>query len=268
MSDEVIEVQFGDLPTLNFLCNESHSKYFFHRDWWIDGRYVHELPVGLQFVKHVRSAAIVLDIGANLGWYTVLAAKSAPNIPIHSFEMDANNFGLLSDNIRLNRAANVTAHHLAVSDCDGTGKYSDVLSQGSDSRSGLHLSATVNTEGDGLLTVETVTLGGQFESLHGAVIKIDVEGAEQNVLLGARYLLEQSAKIALFIEVHPDKILDFGYLTEDLIRLLIECGFRVMQIVNMRSTDRDAVIEAVAPTDVLPMPHALIYATKGNWSVC
>ncbi|CAN5195516.1 hypothetical protein BH10CYA1_BH10CYA1_55780 [soil metagenome] len=266
MSNEAVEINFGNLPTMLFRRSAPHSKYFFADQWWIDGEYVHELPVGLTFVSHVRSASLVLDIGANLGWYALLAMRSNPAVPVHCFEMDAVNFRLLTENLELNQASNVTAHQLAVSDCKGVSTYSDTLRQGSDSRSGFHLNSSALSDVDSLC-VDTVSLDSQFQSLDGAVIKIDVEGAEQNVLLGARRLLEVSTRVALFIEVHAE-ISHFGYSSQDLIRFLLQCGCQVSQITNMRSSDCAAVIETVNPTDELPLPQALIYATKGDWCTC
>jgi FkbM family methyltransferase len=58
-----------------------------------------------------------LDIGANIGWYTVLASMALKHRGVvHAFEPDPSNFALLMENIALNRIENAYCHNAGVSD--------------------------------------------------------------------------------------------------------------------------------------------------------
>jgi FkbM family methyltransferase len=71
----------------------------------------------------VPAAAVVLDIRANIGAFTLLAARSAA--VIYAIEPVASNFEALRHNVENNNAANVTSHKLAFSGMDGEIEISD-----------------------------------------------------------------------------------------------------------------------------------------------
>ena len=65
----------------------------------------------------VRPDANVIDIGANIGLFSLLAAQKAATVL--AFEPEPGNFAILQKNCRLNAARNVTARQLAVSGTSG-----------------------------------------------------------------------------------------------------------------------------------------------------
>ena len=72
------------------------------------------------FKNLIKPNSTVLDIGANIGWYTVIAAQLVgPRGQIHAFEPDPTNVNMLKKNMSLNNICNVKIHAVAVLDRDG-----------------------------------------------------------------------------------------------------------------------------------------------------
>ena len=145
------------------------------------------------FEEHVRPGATVLDIGAHVGYYTLLSAVLAgPSGRVVAFEPSPANAAFLRRHVALNRLGQVSVEEAAVSDRAGTARF------GSGSGSGTgHLAEK------GEITVRTLTVDGLCAE-HGltpTAVKIDVEGAEAAVLRGARETLAR-ARPAVFLSTH------------------------------------------------------------------
>jgi FkbM family methyltransferase len=63
---------------------------------------------------------VVIDVGAHIGTFALIAASKVPHGGVYAIEACKDNFNLLRINVGLNNAANVSVHHLAVSDKRGT----------------------------------------------------------------------------------------------------------------------------------------------------
>ena len=67
------------------------------------------------FEQSIRPGDVVVDIGANIGYYTLLAARAAgPQGHVYAFEPERGNYGLLTRNLAENGYTNVSAHDTAV----------------------------------------------------------------------------------------------------------------------------------------------------------
>lgn len=159
------------------------------------GRYEPHVVAAMR--RHIRAGSTVYDIGANIGYLTALAARLAGTGHVVAFEPDPANAELLQRNIRQNRLANVEVEPRAVT-CDGrpiqlaTYAYSLVN----------HIvSGTQPAASDArVLTGESVALDTfVYEEGHQApgVIKIDVEGAEREVLAGAERVLREARPVVV-----------------------------------------------------------------------
>src|ERR1700677_2127501 len=72
------------------------------------------------FGSLVKTGDVVFDVGANVGYYTLLAATLVgPSGTVHSFEPSPRNASILRKHVSFNRLANVEFHESAVSDKDG-----------------------------------------------------------------------------------------------------------------------------------------------------
>lgn len=160
---------------------------------------------------------VVLDVGANVGWYSLcLARDAAAGARIYAFEPDEVNHALLTENVAANRAAPcVVPVRKAASDRPGT----RTLYLYDPKNAGRHSLLPVNAAGRS--EVEAVTLDA-FLGAEGIdprrvrFLKVDVEGHELQVLEGARsllgcvplLLLEYSPRLMRQAGLDPTRLLD------------------------------------------------------------
>ena len=148
--------------------------------------------------RHLRPGMTFIDVGANKGDFTLLAAQLAGNSGrVISIEPEPENHSMLQRSIALNNYANIRVMQVALSDGDGTAN----LQIGS--TSGAH---TLSPEFNGIRAVEvpTRTLDGIVaEEELGSVdmIKIDVQGFELAVLRGAAQTLRANPRIILLLDL-------------------------------------------------------------------
>ena len=153
-----------------------------------------------------KQGDIVVDIGANIGRYTLIASKRVgTNGKVVAIEAHPGNFEMLNRNIKLNRLTNVISLNHAV-----YSKETKVKLYVPDEESGYTIYHTLmERTGKKFVEVDAITLDYLLLQLNGIRegvgvnwIKIDVEGVEFEVLKGATNVLSKSKDIALLIEVH------------------------------------------------------------------
>jgi FkbM family methyltransferase len=199
---------------------------------------VHEEETTTLFKKFVREGDVVLDLGANIGYFTILASKLVgPRGKVYSFEPEPTNFQYLSKNIELNGYANAFAFQKAVSDRPGTTQLF-VCSYDS----GHH---TIN-QYDGIsayrrgrksemrsIEIDTVSIDDFLRDKTDRVdiIKMDVEGAEALALSGMKETLTRNRAIKVFLEFFPLLMVKMGSSPEAYAKsLLNDFGFSVYVI--------------------------------------
>lgn len=168
---------------------------------WILGSGPHSCWLGIAelskrrlFEKNVSNGQTVIDVGANVGYYSLMSSKLVgPSGKVLALEPSPRNYQLLCTHLSLNKVSNVSTFKLALSDQCGIARFSadiDPVAQ--------RLSESGNIE------VHQVTLD-QFVADHSIeaidIIKIDVEGAELKVLKGAQGVLRKH-RPKLFVETH------------------------------------------------------------------
>ena len=142
------------------------------------------------FEEKVAPGDIVFDIGANVGFYTLLASiLVGPQGKVFAFEPDPRNLHFLREHLRINSIKNVCVIEAAVADYTGIANFD----AGPNASMG-HLAD------DGGIQVKTVSLDALVKSgevPHPDCLKIDVEGGEVLVLLGASGVLTHHPVIFL-----------------------------------------------------------------------
>ena len=168
------------------------------------------------FSEIITMGSTIYDIGANVGFYTLLSSKLAGNDGmVYSFEPNPLNINYLNQHIKLNNLDNVKVFDYAVSDNVGFAFFEN------DTNSSMGYLSN-----NGKLKVKTTSLDYLYEGNEikkPDFIKIDVEGAELSVLKGAEKLLKEFSPI-LFLATHGEEIhinvIDFlenlGYKVEGL----------------------------------------------------
>jgi FkbM family methyltransferase len=177
-----------------------------------------ELTTGV-FKEVVKEGDVVVDLGANIGYYTLLAARLVGKKgKVYAFEPEPLNHGLLLKNIELNGYDNVIAVPKAVSDVSGKVKF---FLDGKDTGAHSIYQPDDNKE---CIEIESVTLDKFFEGKNQRVnvIKMDVEGAEMAAFSGMRRIIEQNENLKVFVEFYLPAITSSGGSPQEFIRRLLE----------------------------------------------
>lgn len=178
------------------------------------------------FKKTIKKGWTVLDIGANIGYPSLLFSKLVgENGKVFAFEPDKNNLATLKRNIKENKIRNVEIVPLAVS--NHTGKATLYLS---DSHSGDH---RIYSSGEKrkTLTIKTVKLDDYFDPLPKIdFIQMDVQGAEESVFRGMRNLLEANKGIKILLEFWPEGLRRIGADPRKFLELIEGFGFKLKRI--------------------------------------
>ncbi len=149
--------------------------------------------------KHVRKGDVVFDVGANIGYYTLVFADLAgPQGKVFAFEPEPDNLRLLRKNVAINRYHNIQIVSKALSNRNGTAKL--YLSQ----YMGLH---SFYRKTNRWTVVECIP-ADDFYSGRINFVKIDVEYAEIDVLNGMKNLIESNRPKVLIESTHNEEKLD------------------------------------------------------------
>ena len=181
-----------------------------------------------EILKHFKptNGDIVVDIGSHIGHHTLIAAQGVgPKGKVIAFEADPKNIEILNRNIKLNKFDNVITVNCAVSSENSKIKLYIPENESGNTIYNTIMSNRVNSKEE-YIEVNANTLdnllhenGIKHEDIKW--IKIDVEGAELEVLKGAHKTLSEAKNIALIIEIHS---LD---LYINIIKYLDSCNFKI-----------------------------------------
>jgi|GEM_PF-478783 len=174
----------------------------------------------------------VLDIGSNIGWYSVIASKVIGRTGrLVAFEPDPDNFAILSRNIeRILDGAQASLHHAAVSDTEGTLKL--FLSAGN---RGDHRIFDDGTQRDSI-EVQTLTLDVLLAGEHRLpdLVKSDTQGSEARILRGAGATLARGWRPVFVIEFWPFGLCGSGDDPMKLWKELSDLGYQMFELTEQQ----------------------------------
>jgi FkbM family methyltransferase len=173
------------------------------------------------FRREVHEGATVIDIGANIGYFTLLFARLVgPTGRVFAFEPEPTNFDLLRMNVELNGYSNVTLIPKAVSDISGTGRLYLAKHKGDGRIFDSH-------DGRESIPIDTVRLDDFFHGYQRSIdlIKVDIQGAEPAALRGMTKLIERHPQVRIILEFWPIGLKLFGEDPEGFLRSLEDLGF-------------------------------------------
>jgi FkbM family methyltransferase len=178
-------------------------------------------------LKLVSAQSTVFDVGANMGWYSLLIAYKYRDCKIHAFEPIPKTYSFLLKNISLNQVNNVVAHPFGLSN-ENRDLTFFFYPEGSGNASSENLSERTNAE---IINCHVKTLDDfvNVNKLKVDFIKCDVEGAELLVFEGAEQTLLIQKPI-VFSEMLRKWASKFGYHPNQIITLFKALGYRCFYV--------------------------------------
>jgi FkbM family methyltransferase len=247
------------------------------RDACLIGRY--EPQVTSVVAALLPQCATVVDVGANWGYFTLMAAKLMSGRGcVLALEPDPRMFELLQSNVRLNGFGNVELLRVAAGRSaapqilegfrDGTGNRGVSRIRGAGFAGESSSAFTVDSE-----TVDALAERRDLEQVD--LIKIDVEGAEDGVLAGMRTGIAEGRYRRILLEFHPRELAERGTTPDACCEGLRQAGYQGWTFDHSPTAVRRAAYvpfsslspaslltrtDRVPPTD--PWPH-MLWAAPG-----
>jgi FkbM family methyltransferase len=178
--------------------------------------------------KFLRAGMTVLDIGANQGFYTLLAAKCVGALgKVIAFEPSPRERKALRWNLRVNGCRNVVVEELALGNEPRETEKPLYVVQGA--QTGCNsLEPPAEAGATSVMSVRVTSLDGYLAARQVKrvdFVKLDVEGAELSVLQGSRKLLEGRPRPVLLAEVQDIRTRPWNYAAREIIKYVGERGY-------------------------------------------
>ena len=172
--------------------------------------------------QRVRPGMRIVDIGANIGIYSLLLARLAgARGRVFAFEPEPNLFQALQANCQRNSTTNVTPLNFALGDSAGsTAFYRSPFNTGDNRLGGLGWMGL-------RLDVEMIRLDDALPAAGVDFIKMDVQGYEMAVFRGMEGVFRASPQLEVFFEFWPSGLRAAGTDPDALLEHLFQRGFRV-----------------------------------------
>ncbi len=171
------------------------------------------------FLKRlVKPGDHVIEVGANIGAHTVGLAKAVgPQGQVHAFEPQRGCFALLQAQIALNQLGNIHAYNAGVGRAAGRLFVPAVNYTETGNFGGVSL---LSSRAQGAEEIEIVPLDQRFADQPCALLKIDVEGMEEDVIRGAANLIRNQRPLLYVENDRPEK-------SKALVAAILERGYRL-----------------------------------------
>jgi FkbM family methyltransferase len=202
----------------------------------------------------IKNGDVVVDIGANIGYYTLMFARQVGETGrVFAFEPDPANFSLLKRNVQRNGYRNVELIQKAVAAQSGT-----LRLYLSDENRGDHRVYNSN-DGRPSIAIDAVNLSDYFAAYNGPIdfIKMDIQGSEAGALRGMADLLRKHASVALLTEFWPIGLHRFGVESDEFIHMLHQLDFEIFHV--------NEEVQRLEPADVHQLTQ-MYNAEKGNYT--
>ncbi|MEM6809789.1 MAG: FkbM family methyltransferase [Pseudomonadota bacterium] len=210
------------------------------------GRHEPEMTAWLMQAVAPQDGDLIIDIGANIGWYAMHFAQlcKGTDARVLAFEPDPRNFGLLTENIGRNDADAVQPFQLALSDNDEGA----ALHQFGSNNLGRHSLLPINEGGS--VSVATARLDDllaqpDFANRRPRAVKMDIEGFELVALRGAPEMLARCPLVVF--EYSPRYMRAGGIEPAALLHFMRGLGFAAQRLENGQAVAAD--IDTLATDD-------------------
>jgi len=235
-------------PHKLFIPRDLHSIYLGYFDML-----GHEPLTSKVFLSLLKSGSVVVDVGANIGTYTLLASRAVgPKGRVHAVECSPDTLALLANNVARNNLSNVDIHPVAATSEAGTLALNVTAIGLSWFKPGPQW-PTVQGSGT-TINVPAVPLD---DIIHSPVnlVKIDAEGVDLEVLKGMKRILSESPDAAVIVEWAPPLLAEVGKDPLELPRWLQEAGFASISVLDEYYKKRRSLEETIELVRSKKLPH-------------
>jgi FkbM family methyltransferase len=206
----------------------------------------YETQDSAMIMQLVQATDTVIDIGANMGWYSINIAKKYPSSSVHAFEPIPKTYSFLRKNTLLNEISNVKILNFGLSN-----EAKDITfyfyPEGGVNASSANLSERADAE---LITCHVERLDDYVNqtSINVDFIKCDVEGAELFAFEGATETLQRDKPI-VFTEMLRKWAAKFNYHPNEIISLFAELGYRCFTVADSKLVEFSLMDENTRQTN-------------------
>ena len=190
---------------------------------------------------------VIFDIGANIGWYSLLIASIYPKAQVFAFEPMPQTYNQLCKNIKLNDLKNIETHKIGFfeSEKEISFYFNPNLTVATSIKNILD-DENIHTVKGHVVKLDSFTQQNEIKKLD--FIKLDVEGAELFVIRGGLETLAQYTPI-IFMEMLRKWSAKFGYHPNDLITLIQPLGYQCFKIQDSRIIEIHSIEEDTDETN-------------------
>ncbi len=189
--------------------------------------------------KQVKSGYRVIDLGANIGYHSLLFSNLVGKTgAVYSFEPNPNNVKLLKKSIEVNNIQNITVEQYAASNTYSNCKLylTDVSSNGTIRFDGAK---EIESHKKEPIIIDTLIIDDYFSEIELAdkidFIKINIEGFELRALQGMSKILEENKNLKIFIEFSTKAIREAGSDPQEVLNILETNGFTIYYVDDIKN---------------------------------
>jgi len=186
--------------------------------------------------RFVRPDDVILELGANIGYYVLIESKVLSDKGyIYAVEPAADNVELLKKNIALNNIKNIEVSNMAISNKKGTAKL--YLGKACNLHSLINSSGSPDAK---YVEVQTDTVDNFLKGKKPiSFLRMDVEGYETEVIDGMRDTLKSQSFKRLFVEIHPHRVSTAKM--QNFLKTLHDYGFEITHSVFRDTFERSVL---------------------------
>jgi FkbM family methyltransferase len=163
--------------------------------------YLNEFIPFFDVVNQIKKPITFFDLGADIGTVSAIADKHCDNlVQICAFEPNPKSYSLLCENLKP-IAKSTHCQNVAVSNFNGSAHFSASEGRSIDHEGSIDPTRVGSTK---VTTLDAWVAEQNLNFCSDIAIKIDVEGQEQQAIIGASNLIKSANSVTVLLEIHPD----------------------------------------------------------------
>lgn len=193
---------------------------------WRSRTYNSKEPETLNWIDRFKKKNVFFDIGANIGLYSLYAAKK--KCDVYAFEPASNNYSSLIKNIESNKL-NIHSYGIGLSNKEKLSSINLVSTIQGDSQHNLNRKQKIYSrdyklkQGLYITTIDNLVYSHKIPTPHH--IKIDVDGHEKEIIMGAKRTLKSKKIKSLMIEINYKNKSEFHFINS----IMKKSGFKLKE---------------------------------------